>query len=395
MRTLIHNIRLVTKEGIFENAVVMISEGKIQYVSTDGTMILPAVDEVYDGNGNYLSAGFIDIHLHGGGNHDFMDGTEEAWYGAMAAHLDHGTTALCPTTLCAEDDELFEVFEVMRRVQFSDKANELPEILGMHLEGPYVAPEQAGAQDPKYIKVPEDRSWEAILKAANGAIKIWTIAPELPGADQMCKELQNEGIIFSAGHSNARYEDVVRAVDAGYTMATHLYSGMSTIVRENGYRIPGLIEGALLHDEICTEVIADGLHLPPSLLKLIYKTKGYDRIVLITDAMRGAGMPDGEYMLGSLKHGQMVPVYDGIAHMPDLTAFAGSVATADRLVRVMTKQVGLPLHEVITMITENPAREVGVQDRKGRVAVGYDADLVLFDEEIRIQSVWKSGQKVR
>lgn len=395
MRTLIHNVKLVTKEGIYDNAAVLLFNDTIEYVSTDGAMILPAVDVDYDGEGQYLSAGFIDIHLHGGGGHDFMDGTEEAFLGAMAAHLDHGTTALCPTTLTAEEEELLNVFDVMRRVRHSEAAKELPEILGMHLEGPYVAPEQAGAQDPKYIKIPEDRSWESIMEAAGEDIKIWTIAPELKGADTMCRALQGKGIVFSAGHSNARYEDVVRAVDAGYTMATHLYSGMSTIVRENGYRIPGLIEGALLHDEICAEVIADGLHLPPALLKLIYKTKGPDRIVLITDAMRGAGMPDGEYMLGSLKRGQMVPVYDGIAHMPDGTAFAGSVATTDRLVRVMTVQAGIPLNEAIAMVTENPAREVGVLECKGRVAQGYDADLVLFDKDIRIKGVWKGGRKVR
>ena len=176
-------------------------------------------------------------------------------------------------------------------------------------------------------------------------------------------------------------------------MATHLYSSMSTIIRENGYRVPGVLEASLLHDEICAEVIADGLHLPPSLLKLICKTKGYDRMVLVTDAMRGAGMPDGEYLLGSLKRGQLVSVFDGIAHMPDGISFAGSVATADRLVRVMTTKAGVPLNEAVAMITENPAKEVGVADRKGKVEVGFDADLVMFDDDINIKSVWCRGKK--
>jgi len=166
---------------------------------------------------------------------------------------------------------------------------------------------------------------------------------------------------------------------------------MSTIIRENGYRVPGLLEASLLHDEICAEVIADGLHLPPELLRLIVKTKGKERIVLVTDAMRGAGMPDGEYLLGSLKRGQAVSVFDGIAHMPDGISFAGSVCTADRLIRTMTKKAGVPLSDAVTMLTENPAREVGVADRKGKVAVGYDADLVLFDDDVNVKAVWCRG----
>ena len=393
MRTLINNVKLVTGEGVFDNAAVLINGGKIEFVSTDGAMILPAVHETVDGGGCYLGAGFIDIHVHGGGGHDFMDGTEEAFRGAMASHMAHGTTSMVPTTLTAELDELCQVFDAARKVKSSAYAENLPEILGLHLEGPFVAPEQAGAQDPKYIKVPSDGSWRDIVKAARGELLIWTVAPELQGADEMCAELRGSGIVFSAGHSSAKYADAVRAIEAGYTMATHLYSSMSTIIRENGYRVPGLLEASLLHDEICAEVIADGLHLPPELLRLIYKTKGRSRMVLVTDAMRGAGMPDGEYLLGSLKRGQTVSVFDGIAHMPDGVSFAGSVCTADRLIRTMTKKAHIPLHEALSMLTENPAREIGVEDRKGKVAAGYDADLVLFDEDINIRGVWCRGTR--
>ena len=393
MRTLINNVKLVTRDGIFDNAAVLLFDGKIEFVSTDGTMILPAVDETVDGGGCYLSTGFIDIHVHGGGGHDFMDATEDAFRRALHSHMTHGTTSCVPTTLTAEMEELCEVFSVSRRVKNSSDAEKLPEILGLHLEGPYVAPEQAGAQDPKYIKIPSDGSWREIVDAAKGDLLIWTVAPELEGADDMCAALAGSGIVFSAGHSSAKYTDVVRAIDAGYTMATHLYSSMSTIIRENGYRVPGLLEASLLHDEICAEVIADGLHLPPELLKLIVKTKGCDRIVLVTDAMRGAGMPDGEYLLGSLKRGQLVSVFDGIAHMPDGISFAGSVCTADRLIRTMTKKAGVSLSDAVTMLTENPAREIGVADRKGKVAVGYDADLVLFDEDVNVKAVWCRGNR--
>ena len=393
MRTLIYNVKLVETDGISENGAVILRDGKIDFVSRDGAVILPAVDESIDGGGKYLSAGFIDIHVHGGGGHDFMDATEEAFVGAMAAHMKHGTTSIVPTTLTAEDEELRQVFATARKVKSSADAEKLPELLGLHLEGPYVEPSMAGAQDPKYIKVPADGSWRGIVEAAQGDLLIWTVAPELDGADELADALRDSGIIFSAGHSAAKYDDVCRAIDAGYTMATHLYSSMSTIIRENGYRVPGLLEGALLHDEICAEVIADGLHLPPSLLKLIYKTKGRDRMVLVTDAMRGAGMPDGEYLLGSLTKGQKVYVFDGIAHMPDGISFAGSVCTADRLIRTMTKQAGVPLTDAVAMLTVNPAREIGASDRKGKLEIGYDADLVLFDDDINISAVWCLGVK--
>ncbi|MBQ7922414.1 MAG: N-acetylglucosamine-6-phosphate deacetylase [Clostridia bacterium] len=392
MKTRIEHIRLVTPDGIFGNASVLLEGNVIAGVSTDGTVL--SADTVVDGENRYLSAGFIDIHLHGGGGHDFMDGTEEAFIGALENHMRHGTTSCVPTTLCCENEELAETFAACRKVRDSEKAARLPEILGMHMEGPYIAPEMAGAQDPDYIRTPENEDWDAICALAGGDLKIWTVAPELPGAIEMCRRLKDKGIIFSAGHSAARYTDVTAAIDAGYTMATHLYSGMSTIIRENGYRVPGLLEGSLLHDEICVEVIADGLHLPISLLQLIYKTKGRDRMVLITDAMRGAGMPDGGYLLGSLKKGQMVQVFDGIAHMPDGISFAGSVATTDRLVRVMVKDAGLPLTDVIKMLTVNPALELGIADRKGKVAPGYDADLVLFDDNINIHGVWRGGLQV-
>jgi len=332
--------------------------------------------------------------VHGGGGHDFMDGTEEAFLGVMSSHLQHGTTTMLPSTVAAEEEELGEAFATCKRVRTNPDNRYLPELIGMHLEGPYLSLEMAGAQDPKYIKIPTDGRWTDIVKMADGELKIWTIAPELEGAEEMAAYLRKENIILSAGHSSARYEDVVKAIGCGYTMATHLYSGMSTIIREEGYRIPGLLEGSLLHDEICVEVIADGLHLPPALLKLIYKTKGKDRMVLITDAMRGAGMPDGEYFLGSKTNGQLVPVYDGIAHTADRTGFAGSVATADRLLRTVVQQADFPLHEAVTMITYNPAREIGIADRKGLVLPGYDADLVLFDENIQVSAVWRAGKKV-
>lgn len=391
MKTVFDNAALVLSDRIIPHGAVAVDGGIIAEIGERGTL---TGEKIIDCGGLYLAPGFVDIHVHGGGGHDFMDATVDACVGAMRAHMKHGTTTIVPTSLTAEDYELDAFFSSIRKIKASSEAAVLPFIPGTHLEGPYVAPSQAGAQDPKYIKAPTAESWRNIMKMAQGEILIWTVAPELDGACEIARELRGEGVLFSAGHSAAKYDDAVAALGAGYTMATHLYSSMSTIIRENGYRVPGLLEAALLHDGYAVEVIADGKHLPVSLLQLIRKTKGRDRIVLVTDAMRGAGMPDGEYLLGSLTKGQLVGVFDGIAHMPDGISFAGSVATTDRLVRVMTKDAGIPLWEAVSMMTVNPAREIGILERKGSLDIGKDADLVLFDEGINIKRVVIGGETV-
>ena len=387
---IIKDVALVLGDGLYPDSSVYIKEGKIERIGKGKTLRGAPAE---DGGGLYLSPGFIDIHVHGGGGHDFMDATEEAVAGACRTHMEHGTTTIVPTSLTSEDGELDAMFRSVDNVRRSDRAGSLPYIAGVHLEGPYVSAKMAGAQDPKYIKAPTPDDWQRIMGMSRGLILIWTVAPELEGAVRMCRELRKTGIYFSAGHSAAKIGDVYSAIEAGYTMSTHLYSSMSTIIRENGYRVPGLLEASLLRDELTAEVIADGKHLPPALLQLACKTKGTDRIVLVTDAMRGAGMPDGEYLLGSLSKGQRVLVFDGIAHMPDGISFAGSVATADRLIRVMTKECGFSVPEAVKMMTANPAREIGLDRKKGRIAEGYDADLVLFDGDIDIKAVYVGGNR--
>ena len=217
-------------------------------------------------------------------------------------------------------------------------------------------------------------------------IKKITFAPELEGAKELCRYLKEKNIIASAGHTEATIDDIKECRKEGLNMFTHLFSAMSTITRKDGYRILGAIESAYYFDDMYTEVIADGCHLPPELLKIIYKIKGADRICLITDAMRGADMPEGPSVLGSLKNDFKCFIEDGIAKMPDKSCFAGSVATCDRLVRVMTKQVGIPLEEAVKMMTKTPALSHGIEN-KGQIKEGYDADLVFFDEDINIRKV--------
>ena len=347
-----------------------------------------AADFVYDLAGLYVSAGFIDIHVHGGGGHDFMDGTPEAYHGASALHLRHGTTAMVPTTLAASKEELLRSFSVFERCRdgFADGAK----LLGLHIEGPYIAKSQCGAQDPRFIREPDPAEYNELLDACPHILR-WTIAPELPGAREMGLALLARGVLPSIGHSEADSEAVRAAIPCGYRHVTHLYSAMSTIVRKAGFRHAGIVESAYLYDELSSEIIADGCHLPAPLLQLAYRHIGPQRLVLVTDAMRGAGQTQGESILGSLENGQRVILEDGVAKMPDRTAFAGSICTADRLVRTMVTLAGASLPDAVRMITETPARVLGLSDFYGRVEAGRAADLAVFDHTVRIAMVFKDG----
>jgi len=263
----------------------------------------------------------------------------------------------------------------------------------MHLEGPYFAMNQRGAQDPRYIRNPDPEEYQEIASAFS-CIKRWSAAPELPGALEFGRFLRSKGLLVSLAHTDAVYEEVMAGWESGYSLATHLYSGMSGVTRRNAFRYAGVIESAYLIDKMDVEIIADGIHLPAPLLQLVYKIKGPGRTALITDAMRAAGMPPGEYMLGHSTEGLRVIVEDGVAKLPDRSSFAGSVATADRLVRTMIDLAGIPLIEAVRMITETPARILQILETKGELAEGKDADIVIFNSAIEIQMTMIGGTMV-
>ena len=390
MPATIINACVVHTNGIAPYMSVEMADGKITRLYPTGAM--PPVGEVYDADGLFVSAGFIDIHVHGGGNGDFNDESVDSYEKALDCHMRHGTTALCPTIVAAAPDMLAGAAEAYETV-LPRCGVELPSMLGYHLEGPFIAPEQAGALDPAYIYPPTEANCRALMEACKKRIRIWTIAPELSGALALAPLLLSEGILLSAGHTNAQYAHMEAAAQAGFTMATHLYSAMSAFTRVEGKRVPGAIEAVLVLDGLAAEIIADGQHLPKEFLKLIVRAKGVDKLILVTDAMRAAGMPPGEYILGSLRSGRPVPVDELIAHTSDYTAFAGSIATADRLIRTMRDEAGVPLHEAVRMLTVNPARAVGISSRKGILAPGMDADVVLFDDDIRMKGVWLQGER--
>lgn len=320
-----------------------------------------------------------------------MDGSENAFLKAAETHARYGTTSMSPTTLTSEKEDLMKTLELY---ESADRNNiNGAQFIGMHLEGPYFAMSQRGAQDPRYIRDPDPEEYMDVLARTN-VVRRWSAAPELKGALPFAKYLRSKGILAALAHTDAIYEEVLEGFENGYTLATHLYSGMSGVTRRNAYRYAGVIESAYIIDEMDVEIIADGIHLPAPLLKLIYKIKGPDRIALITDAMRGAGMPEGESVLGNLNTGLKVIIEDGVAKLPDRTSFAGSVATTDRLVRNMINMADVPLLDAIRMMSTTPARIMNISDRKGSLVEGKDADIVIFDRDINIQKTIIKGRVV-
>ena len=385
---LLINGRIITHDRIIIAGQVYIEDGKIVDYGA-GKIHIEAGTEVIDVQNRFISPGFIDIHIHGGGGYDFMDASVEAFLGVAETHIKYGTTSISPTTLTADSDHLESVLEVY------DKACQLntkgANFLGLHLEGPYLAMSQRGAQDPMYIRNPDYTEYSKILSKSEQIVR-WSAAPELPGALEFGDYITKKGVIASFAHTEALYDDIQIAFNHGFRLATHFYSAMLGVTRKNAHRYAGAIEACYLIDDIDVEVIADGVHLPGPLLELIYKIKGTDRIILITDAMRAAGTLVDKSILGSIEGGMEVIVEDGVAKLPDRSAFAGSVATANLLVRNFLNLTKASLPEVIRMITVNPARIIGLDHIKGSIKKNFDADIVVFDDNIDIHMSIVAGE---
>ena len=359
MEQIISNARVITPTGIiskgwvsFENGVItQIGRGELkQGVRPNATVI--------DAHGLYLSPGFIDIHVHGGGGADFMDNSVDAYLTIATTHARFGTTGMFPTTLTSEQELLWQTFQVYEQSLALNDGGAC--FYGLHLEGPYFAMGQRGAQDPRFIRNPDPNEYAVILRDYKHLIARWSAAPELPGALEFADAVCNEGIVLALGHTDAVYTDIVRGIPRGYRLATHLYSGMSGMMRKNAFRYAGAIESCLLLDEIDVEIIADGIHLPEPFLKLICKNKRKGQIALITDAMRAAGTSVQQSVLGGYKNGTDVIIEDGVAKLPDRSSFAGSIATADQLVRTMIHMAGQSLEDAIEMMSINPARIMNI-----------------------------------
>jgi len=380
---------VIVSDELITNKYIYIENGKIEEVTANELIY----DEEIDASGLYVSPGFIDIHTHGAGGYDFADGEVSDILSASYMHALHGTTAIYPTCTSSSFEDTIKFISNVKKAMESN-APGICYIAGSHLEGPYFSKAMCGAQNTSYLKSPVRSEYEKFVKEGNGTLKRISFAPELDGSKDLCIYLKENNIIASFGHTDAIYEEIAPLIPLGCNLATHLYSGMSNITRRNLMRKLGAVETAYLEDDVYVETIADGIHLPPELLKLIYKIKGPDRICLVTDSMRGAGMPDGPSVLGPKHDGMECNIHDGVAYLKDMSAFAGSIATADRLIRTMYKLVGIPLCQCIKMMCETPAKVMELEDR-GKLEKGYVADLVFFDDNININKVIIQGKELK
>lgn len=377
----IRSDKILLEDGLF-CGYVYFEKGTITEISTQEHPVC----EEYDRTGFYLSPGFLDLHTHGGGGHPF-EGSVDQIVDACNFHLRHGTTAICPTISAASFESMAD--SVKKVAMAMEDPRVWGSILGAHLEGPYLSTKQAGAQCPAHITPPVASDYLPLLEQYAPVIARWSYAPENDENEAFAKALKKHGVLGSAGHTDATYQDMLRAMEQGCSLVTHLYSCTSTITREKGFRRLGVIETAYLEDSLYVEIICDGKHLPPELIKLIYKLKGADKIALITDSLALTGT---EQSHGFLQDTEFI-IEDGVCKLMDRSAFAGSIATADRLLRVATKEAGIPLTDGVKMLTSTPATILKVPN-KGRLAPHMDADFAIFDEDIHIQDVFAKGNKI-
>lgn len=372
MKRYIRNADIVTDNGILENHDIEITENKI-------TDIFPHRSFEKDGiclDRMYISAGFIDLHCHGGGGAEFIDGTKEAVKTALDVHKKGGTAIIYPTLSATDTNTVCKALDIFEKYR-SDGIK----IGGIHLEGPYFNAEMCGAQDTSFIRLPDKKEYTFLLERYGGLIKRWSYAPEKDTGCDFVKYITSNNVRASAGHSAATYTDMISAVQNGLNCVTHLYSCTSTVTRESGFRKLGIIETVFLLDDLYAEAIGDGAHLPPELLKMIVKIKGKDRVALVTDAIRFAGLTDTENLksVGNVDY----IVEDGVAKLADRSAFAGSIATLQDVLK-RTVAGGIPLCDTVTMMTKTPANVMELKTA-GQIEIGFDAVFTVFDKELNIK----------
>jgi N-acetylglucosamine-6-phosphate deacetylase len=381
LSTVIHNAILVLPDRLLPSAWLAFDAGKITAI---GTGQPPTETVLIDANGSYLAPGFVDIHVHGGNGADFLDATPDAFQTISKFHAGGGTTSLAPTAATAT----YRRFEEM--LHTAAVAKTPGRLLPAHLEGPHLSKNRAGAQDYSLFSEPTAKEIEWI-KARASQIGTITVAPELPGALDFIRACAQAGILMSAGHSEAMDEEMQAAVSFGLRKATHLYNAMGTAKKIGLFRQAGLLEFALGTPELYGELVADGFHVSPTLMRLAYQAKGADRLILVTDALAGAGLPEGAgFRLGNYR----CRVGPGYGVLEDESALAGSLARMIDLVRNMTTLADVPLHEAVRMASFNPAEALGWAGRIGSLEVGKYADLVLFDDQFRVTCTIAGGEVV-
>ena len=382
MITQIYNGHILTPEGWINQGSVVFADGRIVEVSRS-SHIFDKVDHTIDAHNMNVVPGGIDLHCHGGGGCDYMEGTEEAFRTATRTHMRHGTTAMFPTLSSATLPMIEHACETCDQLMREPGTP----IMGLHLEGPYFNPRRAGAQMPDIIRLPDRNEYQHVIEDFD-CVRRWDAAPELPGALEFARYITSKGVVASIGHTNAEFPEVKAAYDAGYTHATHFYNGMPGFHNVREFKHAGTVESIYLLDGMSVEIIADGIHIPLPILRLVHRMKGVERTALVTDAL---AVTDSD---SDKAFDPRVIIEDGVCKLSDRSALAGSIATMDRLIRTMVMQAGIPLHDAVRMASETPARIMGIYDRKGSIQRGKDADILIMDDNCELKAVYAMGQLV-
>ena len=380
------NARLILPDAIARGSLSL-RQGRIARVRR-GPAAVSKSSETLNCRGYYLAPGFIDLHIHGGLGRDTMEATTDAFRVITRFHLEGGTTSIALTTVTSAEEEILNVLEAARPLQNSSLGGS--RIVGVHIEGPFISKEKAGAQNPKQIRPPAAAEWKKYLRFG-GLITEMTLAPEMPGSLPLIRALRKNGSIASGGHTSATETDLAPALEAGLNQATHTFNAMSTATKCGPYRHAGMLEFALANDDIMCELIADGQHVAPTLMKMLFRAIGSGQICLITDAMAGAGLPPGTLYRAGGSSALEARVTEDAALTADGSALAGSTLRMIEAVRRLVQLAGVSLIDAARMASFNPARQLGRHREMGSLRAGLRADLVCFDEAFRIRGVWLDG----
>lgn len=383
MKLKFKNVKIVLPGKVLYNKELIVSKGKIQSIVDEVSTVdkLEGGYRLVDGGGMFLSPGFIDIHNHGSLGFDIMDRSKEALNGIGSYHIKNGVTSYLGTVITSSYENMKAAIENI--VDYENK--DTSKILAIHLEGPFFNREKKGAQNIDFIKDP-DLGWiKNLLNISSGKLKMVSLAPELDRAREVIKYLKSKGVKVAIGHSSASYEEAKAAIDHGASIATHLFNGM----RDFHHREPGLVGASLVDGRIYCELIYDRFHMHDAAVEIALKMKGYGKVILVSDAMRAAGLTDGEYELG----GQAVWVKDGGARLESGT-IAGSTLSLREAVYNMVKYLGVPINEAVRMASLNPAQALGFHKDIGSIEEGKRADLILFDKDINIKKVFSGGREL-
>jgi N-acetylglucosamine-6-phosphate deacetylase len=374
------NADIITPFRVIKSGSLVVEGKRISAIGEAKEVPIPAGIRVIDLDGMMVTPGFIDLLVHGGGGYGFADMDREAVEKISDFYFRHGTTGLLAALYSKPEREMIAD---VRRIADYCRSTKSSNVWGIHLEGPFINQELHGAMKKEYLWQPKVEKWQKLLEAGNGSIRLMTIAPELPGVEEIMRTAAKNDVVLSIGHSAATYQEVLKAIDNGAAHVTHMFNAMKPF----HHRDPGVVVAAMLHNELKVELIADGIHVHPAVMRLMYQVKGEGGILLITDAIRASGMPDGEYSFMD----QKILVKQRRAYLSDGT-LAGSTLTMEQAVKNMVRLVDVPLTHAVRMASLNGAKVLGLEHHKGILAVGKDADFVVLDQDFIVRLTVYEGK---